>query len=83
MEKIKVFVRNVYGKNLIYPECDRAKIFTKLVKKRTLDSYNLHLIHALGFEIEITNVPEEKWKYFNKICWDIKKVDEFLNVEWR
>lgn len=74
MEKIQVYVKNVYGNNLIYPKCEKAKIFTKLIKKRTFDSYNLYLIHSLGFQIEITNVAKEKWEHLNEIGWNNMQV---------
>lgn len=55
MPKVKVTIRNVYGKQLIYPVNDDAQKFTKLLGKKTIDQSELEVIKSLGFEIELVN----------------------------
>lgn len=50
---IKVSIKQVYGNTLIYPECDKAKVFSKLVKQKTLTTSDIALIKALGFTVEV------------------------------
>lgn len=52
MGKIVVKIKTVYGKDLIYPVCDKAKLFASLTRKSTLDTYDLSNISRLGFTIE-------------------------------
>ena len=49
---IQVRLKSVYGNDLIYPACTRAKIFTDLTGKKTLSRYDLNHIETLGFKIE-------------------------------
>lgn len=57
--KIQVSIKNIYGTEKIYPVCDQAKIFTKLVKQVTLTREDVSKIKQLGFEIEVVQ-PEVK-----------------------
>jgi hypothetical protein len=52
---IQVTIKTVYGKDLIYPVDDKAKLFTALVGMKTLTTKHLDLIKALGFTIELIN----------------------------
>jgi len=49
--QILVAIRNVYGNQLIYPVCERAKMFAKLAGRKTLSEADCDVIRALGFEI--------------------------------
>lgn len=49
---IQVMVRTVYGKNLVYPICDKAKAFAQIAGHKTLDQRAIALIESLGFEVE-------------------------------
>ena len=53
--KIQVTIKNVYGKETIYPICEQAKIFAGLVRQRTLTRKDIEKIKALGFAIEIVH----------------------------
>jgi hypothetical protein len=48
---IQVETRSVYGNELVYPVCDRAKLFAKLTKTKTLNSQDLRNIKDLGYTI--------------------------------
>lgn len=50
--KIKITVREVYGRLNVYPACDQAKIFADLAGAKTLTHRALAQIEALGFTIE-------------------------------
>jgi hypothetical protein len=51
--KLIVKIKNVYGKDLIYPVCDKAKIFTSLMNKKTIDNYDIRKIKELGYSLEV------------------------------
>jgi hypothetical protein len=49
---ITIETKNVYGNNLNYPICEKAKIFALLIGKKTLDYLDLNRIQALGYKIK-------------------------------
>ena len=54
MQNIIVEKKNVYGNDLYYPVCSKAKAFTKLLETKTLTVHKLKEIrHNLGYEIEV------------------------------
>lgn len=52
METITVKVKNVWGNYLIYPVCEKAKIFAELTGTKTLTSHAISSIERLGYKIE-------------------------------
>lgn len=50
--KIQVQVKNVYGKETIYPICPIALNFARLVGQKTLTRDNIKIIKDMGYEIE-------------------------------
>ena len=50
---IKVSIKNVYGNELIYPVCDKAKSLTHLTGNKTLSHYNVETIKRLGYKVEV------------------------------
>jgi len=52
IESIKIYYRSVYGNDLCYPYCNRAKAFAKLTGKKTLSHDDLGLIKELGYDLE-------------------------------
>jgi hypothetical protein len=50
---IQVTIRNVYGNELIYPVCDKAKALAHLTGKKTLSHYNVQTIKRLGYTVEV------------------------------
>ncbi len=51
--EILVCVRNVYGNELIYPVCEKAKLFAKLAGRKTLSLADVQTIEALGFTVRV------------------------------
>jgi len=54
--EIKVFNKNVYGNNLIYPACKQAELFARLLNKKSFSITELGIIMQLGYTV--TTVPE-------------------------
>ena len=50
--KIIVSKKSVYGKDLIYPICDKAKLFALISDKVTLSPKVINLIKKLGYQIK-------------------------------
>lgn len=51
--KITVSIKNVWGNELVYPICPKAKIFAEISGKVTLTPYAISRIKALGYEVEV------------------------------
>lgn len=51
--EILVCVRNVYGNELIYPVCEKAKLLAKLAGRKTLGIADIKTIEALGFVVRV------------------------------
>lgn len=56
---IKVEVKNVYGKETIYPSCEYAKIFASLVGQKTLTRGDILKIKQLGYNVEVVSAEVE------------------------
>ena len=54
---IHVRVMDVYGKRVVYPVCDKAKVFASIADTVTLTEANLKRIKKLGYEIHV--IPQE------------------------
>jgi hypothetical protein len=52
---VKLTIREVYGKRLIYPMNETAETFVKLVGRKTLGDEHVYLIESLGFNIELVS----------------------------
>jgi hypothetical protein len=50
--KITVRIRQVYGRDTIYPVCDKALLLAKLIGQKSFCDYQLRTIRELGFTIE-------------------------------
>ena len=50
--QIIVEVRNVYGNDLIYPVCQKAKTFADIAGQTTLTQRNIRFIKSLGYAVE-------------------------------
>lgn len=62
--KVEISIRNVYGRELIYPVNDTAKKLAELIGHVTFTPKQLKIIHLLGFEI--VQVPSDSIKEFLK-----------------
>jgi hypothetical protein len=54
---IHVRVMDVYGKRVVYPVCDKAKVFASIADTVTLTETTLKCIRKLGYEIHV--IPQE------------------------
>ncbi len=52
--KITIEVREVFGKQTIYPICDTSKKLAKLAGTKTLTKEALKIIESLGYEITLS-----------------------------
>ena len=60
MNEIQVSIKSVYGNQLIYPVCDKAKYFAKLARTSTLTPQAIDLIKRIGFDILVVdNKPNQ------------------------
>mgnify|MGYP000627914478 CR=1 FL=1 len=50
-QELEVYYKSVYGNNLCYPQCLKAKKFAKLTNQKTLSQSALNLIQAMGYAI--------------------------------
>ena len=50
--KVVIQVKNVFGKELIYPINETAKILLRLTGKRTFSPADLSTIRDLGYSVE-------------------------------
>ena len=55
---IHVHVKDVYGKRVVYPVCDKAKVFAAIAGTTSLTETTLRCIRKLGFDIHV--VPNEQ-----------------------
>lgn len=46
---LQVEMKSVYGNTLIYPVCDKAKTFAKLIGKKTFSNSDMNVIRELGY----------------------------------
>lgn len=51
--EITVRIKNVYGKELIYPVDENAEIFCRLTHTVTLSKYDIQRIKLLGFTVNV------------------------------
>lgn len=51
--QIVVRLKTNYGSQVIYPACDKAKTFAKLLNQETLTPHNIRVIKELGYEVVV------------------------------
>jgi len=56
---ITVEIKSVYGTQKIYPACQKAEVFCKMVGQKTLTETDIKRIKELGFEVQVaTSQPQ-------------------------
>ena len=50
---IKVQIKQVYGNTMVYPFCEKAKLFAKIAGQKTLTSETIGHIKSLGYTIQV------------------------------
>ena len=53
--KIQVTIRKVYGRENIYPACEKADNFCRLLGQATLTHDNITIIKDLGYTVEVVS----------------------------
>lgn len=53
MRQLFVEVKQVYGKDTIYPACDDSKLFCQLTGRKTFTDADVRYIKALGYAFEV------------------------------
>ena len=51
--EISVKIRNAYGRDIIDPVCDKAKLFAEIAGTKTLTAEAIYKIIALGVRLNI------------------------------
>jgi len=62
--QILVRIQNNYGLETVYPVCDKAVTFTKMLGRKTLTHAALGHIEALGYKVVI---KEQEYKTFKHL----------------
>jgi hypothetical protein len=52
---IRVNIKSVYGEEKIYPACQKAVTFCKMLGQKTLTTANIASIKQLGFQVEVVS----------------------------
>lgn len=52
LNTITVRIRQVYGRDTVYPVCERALIFALLIGQKSFGPHDLAKIRSLGYTIE-------------------------------
>jgi len=50
---IKVTIKSVYGKELVYPVSEMAKLFAELLGRKTLVARDIQIIKQMGYTVEV------------------------------
>lgn len=53
MITVMVSIKNVYGKELVYPACPITEVFAELTKTKTLSDNDIANILKLGYKVEV------------------------------
>lgn len=51
--EIIIAIKQVYGRDMIYPRCEKAHKFCKMLNQKTLTQRDLANIQGLGFSIKL------------------------------
>lgn len=51
--ELKIKIREVYGQRLLYPQCDKSRLFCQLLGTKTIPVSHVRTIEALGYRFVI------------------------------
>ena len=54
--ELLVKVKNVFGRDLIYPICNDSKLICELLNVKTLNDYQIRKLTALDYRLKTVNV---------------------------
>ena len=69
---VKVEIRNVLYRNVVYPVSKKAKAFAKFFGTKTFTPKHLKAMDVLGHPIVFTNMSEKETKACRRVDWDCK-----------
>jgi len=52
--ELEVEIKNLYGREMIYPVCDKGKLLARLSGNRTLTDESIAVIKQLGYTLTTT-----------------------------
>lgn len=52
---IQVYIKSVYGNELVYPHCEQAKLMAKLAKTSTLTPKDIAIIKSMGYSVVVVS----------------------------
>ena len=58
--QLKIHVKNVYGRELLYPQCKQSMLITDLLNVKTLSHFHIVKLKQLGYEIKSDCIELEK-----------------------
>lgn len=54
MRTLYITIKQVYGKDTIYPNCDDSRVFAEMLGRKTLTETDMRHIRTLGYVFEVT-----------------------------
>jgi hypothetical protein len=58
--KLQVIIKNVYGNELIYPACEKAKLLAALANSKTITLQALTTIKKLAYTVEVVSAFQKE-----------------------
>jgi len=55
-KEMRIKIKNVYGNDLMYPDCELSEFASKLVKKKTFDAGDINNLKNMGFTVKLNGV---------------------------
>ena len=57
--EISVKIKSVYGRDLVYPICDKAIAFARIANTDTLTELTIDQIKSLGYRVKVVPITRE------------------------
>jgi hypothetical protein len=51
--ELEIKFKNVYGNDLIYPNCDKSRLICQIMETKTIPNDKLELLKELGYKFNI------------------------------
>lgn len=58
MRKINLVSKSVYGKEMLYPNCEHSRVLCEIMKSKTVPEHQVNLIRELGYAVHINGGKE-------------------------
>lgn len=56
--ELEIQIKNIYGRDVVYPVCEKAQLLTRLSGNRTLTEESIAVIKELGYTFTTTTTKE-------------------------